>query len=142
MSGVDLKLQVLLSAVDRVTGPMKKILRGTSTTARALKAAKDQLRDLDRAQQQLQGFRKLKNEAERTGLALKASQQRVAQLRTAMAGVDSPTRKAAAAFAKAEREATKLKHAHLAQLRALREARGALTAAGIETKTFGEHERR
>ncbi|HEY5804870.1 MAG TPA: phage tail tape measure protein [Lysobacter sp.] len=141
MSGNDLKLQVLLATIDRVTGPMRKIMGGSNSTARALKAAKDQLRELDRAQQQLQGFRKLKNEADATGLAMKASQQQVAKLRAEMAGVDKPTRRAGAAYSRAEREVTKLKAAHIAKLRALRDSRAALTAAGLGTKQLGDRER-
>ena len=38
----DLKLQVILDAVDRATGPLKKITQGSGATAEALKASRDQ----------------------------------------------------------------------------------------------------
>lgn len=138
----DLKLQVLLAAIDRVTGPMKKIMGGTSSTAKALRAAKDQLRELDRAQQQLKGFRTLKNEVDASRVALKAGQQQLARLRGEMAATEKPTRKLAAAYARAERDAGKLKATHAAKLRTLRDTRAALAGAGMEAGKLGDHERR
>ncbi|MGO1072698.1 phage tail tape measure protein [Lysobacter sp. CA199] len=142
MSSNNLKLQVLLAAIDRVTGPLRKITGGTNTTARALKAAKDRLRELDRAQTQMQGFRRLSAQATDSGNAMKAAHQRAAQLRASMAGVENPSQRAARALAKAERESTKLKNAHIGNLRALKSAKAELVAAGIEIKKLGENERR
>ncbi|MGO4222123.1 phage tail tape measure protein [Lysobacter sp. TAF61] len=137
----DLKLQVILSAIDRATAPLRKITTGSSSTAQALKAARLQLRDLDRTQNQVQGFRRLSAQAGESGLAMKAAHQKAAQLRAEMAGVDAPTQKAARALAKAEREAVKLKNAHLGNLRALKESKGELASAGIAINRLSEHER-
>jgi hypothetical protein len=38
MAGRDLKLQVVFAALDKLTGPLKKIMGGSSDTAKALKA--------------------------------------------------------------------------------------------------------
>lgn len=140
--GNDLKLQVLLSAIDRVTGPLRKIMGGSSATAKALKAAKDQLRELNRAQNQVQGFRRISAQASESGIAMKAAHQRVAQLKAEIASTDNPTQKMARALARAERESVKLKNAHLGNLRALKGAKAQLSAAGIEVKKLGDHERR
>ncbi len=139
---MDLKLSVLLAAIDKVTAPLKSIDRGASATSKALRETRQRLKELEREQANLKGFRKLKNDAQASGLAMRGAQQRVNQLRAAMAGVTGPTSKATAELAKAERQAGKLKAAHMANLRALRESRAALDAAGIKTKGLGEHERK
>ncbi|WP_227369845.1 phage tail tape measure protein [Halomonas sp. M20] len=46
----DLKLQVILDAVDRVTGPLKNITRGSGKTAEALKASREELKRLNQQQ--------------------------------------------------------------------------------------------
>lgn len=138
----DLRLQVLLQAMDKATGPLRNIGGAGKKAADGLRQTRDQLRQLNQAQQQVTGFRKLKNDAEASGVALRAAQQRAQQLRAEMAASEAPTRKAAAAYNKAEREVTKLKNAHLANLVAVREQRGALTAAGISANGLGSAERR
>ncbi len=50
MAGRDLKLQVVFAALDKITGPLKKIVTGSSETAKALKATSDRLRDLNAQQ--------------------------------------------------------------------------------------------
>lgn len=138
----DLRLQVLLQALDKASSPLRRIGVGGKEAADGLRKTRDQLRQLNQAQQQLTGFRKLKNDAEASGIALRAAQQRAAMLRQEMAATDAPTRKAATAYSKAEREVTKLKNAHLANLTAVREQRAALSAAGVSANGLGAAERR
>ena len=138
----DLKLQVLLSAIDRATAPLRRIRSGSSSTAEALKAARLQLRDLDRTQSQVQGFRRLSNQAADSGLAMKSAYQHAAQLRAQLAASEAPTQRHARALAKAEREAVKLKGAHLGNLRALKESKAELATVGIAINRLGDHERR
>lgn len=138
----DLRLQVLLQALDKASAPLRTIRGAGKEAADGLRSTRDQLRQLNQAQQQITGFRKLKNDAEASGIALRAAQQRAAQLRQEMAATDAPTRKAAAAYNRAEREVTKLKNAHLANLTAVREQRAALTAAGVSANGLGAAERR
>lgn len=76
----DLKLQVILDAVDQATAPLKRITQGSEATAKALKASRDQLKSLDKAQKDLRAFRQLKQQAGETGQALKDEQTRIQQL--------------------------------------------------------------
>ena len=55
----NLKLEVLLSAINKATGPLKQITQGSNQTAKALKAARDRLRELNDQQKNIDGFRKL-----------------------------------------------------------------------------------
>lgn len=59
----NLRLQVLLDAVDRVSGPMKKILGGSNAATRALRDSQGAMKALERTQRDLGAFHDL-----RTGL--------------------------------------------------------------------------
>src|SRR5690242_17565650 len=100
----DLRLQVLLQALDKASGPLRSIDATSKATANALRATRTSLRELQGQQASMEGFRKLKNDTEASGHALQAARQRAAQLRQEMAATDAPTRQAAAAYRRAERE--------------------------------------
>lgn len=54
----DLRLQVVLDAVDRATGPLKKLRQGAGKTAEAMRATRDQLKELNRQQKDLTSYRR------------------------------------------------------------------------------------
>lgn len=137
----DLKLEVLLSAVDKITAPLRSITRGSSATAQAMKASRDQLKQLQAQQRDISSFRTLKAATQQTEAAMAASQSKVRELAQAMAATSAPTKAMAADFRRAQREAQALKQKHGEQQRQLQELRGKLSAAGIGTRNLGEHER-
>lgn len=70
----DLKLQVILDAVDKATGPLKKITQGSGKTAEALKASKEQLRALEKQQKDVRGYREARAAMRKNTRALSALQ--------------------------------------------------------------------
>ena len=53
----DLRLRVLLSAIDKATGPLRRIAGGSTATAKALKAAREQTQQLNQQQRDISGYR-------------------------------------------------------------------------------------
>ena len=53
----DLKLRVLLNAIDKATGPLKRIAGGSTATAKALKAAREQTAQLNQQQRDISAYR-------------------------------------------------------------------------------------
>ncbi|KAF3999211.1 hypothetical protein [Glaciimonas immobilis] len=49
----DLRLQVIMTALDKITGPLKKIQAAASPTAKAIKATSDRLKELGSQQKNL-----------------------------------------------------------------------------------------
>lgn len=141
-NGGDLALKVRLDTLDRASAPMKRIAAASEATARALRETQGRLKELDRAQQQIASFRRLKNEADASGQALKAQQQRLADVRAQMDRCGVATKTLTQNYARAERQTEKLRLAHINKLRALKGAKEGLAAAGIETKRLSDHERR
>ncbi|HZH44271.1 MAG TPA: phage tail tape measure protein [Lysobacter sp.] len=138
----NLRLQVILSAIDRATGPLRKVMGGSSGAAKALRAAREQLKSLDAMQARMDGFRRLTQETKTSSIALRAAQQRVRQMAEQLGAAEAPSRAAARAYERARAEAERLRQAHMGNLRALKAVRADLTAAGIATSRFREHEQR
>lgn len=54
----NLRLQVMLNAVDRVTGPLKRMRESTGKTGQAMRETRDQLKELQRQQSDVTSYRK------------------------------------------------------------------------------------
>jgi hypothetical protein len=141
MAGRDLKLQVVFAALDKITGPLKKIMGGSSETAKALRATSDRLRDLNAQQKNISKFRELHGGLDATRTKLEAAQQKVAGLATKMKQTEAPTRAMTREFNAAVKAAGALKTAGQQQAQQLQVMRERLASAGIGTKDLANHER-
>ena len=141
MAGRDLKLQVVFAALDKITGPLKKIMGGSSDTAKALKATSDRLRDLNTQQKNISKFRELHGGLDATRTKLEAAQQKVASLASKMKQTEAPTRAMTREFNAAVKAAGALKTAGQQQAQQLQVMRERLAGAGIGTKDLANHER-
>jgi cell fate (sporulation/competence/biofilm development) regulator YlbF (YheA/YmcA/DUF963 family) len=60
MSDRNLRIRVLMEGADRLTRPMRDAAAGSTRLAQTLKATRDRLKDLEKAQESLGAFRELK----------------------------------------------------------------------------------
>lgn len=137
----NLRLEVVLQAVDRMTRPFRAIMGSSSDLAKAVKATRDQLKDLNRAQANIDSFRKLSKDAAITENQLGATQARVKALAQEIAAADKPTAAMSRAFQAAVREAQALKQRGGELQQNLAAVRGRLDAAGISTTNLGQAQR-
>ncbi|WP_460367287.1 phage tail tape measure protein [Pseudomonas sp. Tul1A2] len=137
----DLKLQVLLNAIDRASGPLKAIDKGSISAARALKDARDRLKELNAQQKDVSAWRTQRAAAEQTETALTSARNKVRALSQQFAATGVPTKAMAKDFRTAVREAQRLKEQHQQQSEQLQTLRSKLYSAGISTKDLGIHER-
>jgi len=137
----NLRLEVVLQAVDRMTRPFRAIMGSSSDLAKAVKATRDQLKDLNRAQANIDSFRKLSKDAAITENQLGATQARVKALAQEIAAADKPTAAMSRAFQTAVREAQALKQRGGELQQSLVAVRGRLDAAGISTTNLGQAQR-
>ncbi|SEM53007.1 phage tail tape measure protein [Halomonas caseinilytica] len=137
----DLKLQVVLDAVNRATRPLKKITEGSEGTAKALRESREQLKTLERAQKDMRGFRDLKRQSDKTSRALGEQQQEIHDLTRQMNNAEGATvdltRKRAAAI----RQAKKLKDRYRDEQRQLHELRGSMTRVEGVTGSYSDQQR-
>ncbi len=137
----DLKLSVLLQAVDRVTGPLRGITEGSSKTAKALRASRDQLKELERTQQAVKGFAELKRQSQQTSIALAAEQQRVRELSREIAAGAGDSKALTRERAKAIKHAAKLKQQYQNEQQQLQKMRGRLSDTAGVTGSLSERQR-
>ncbi|REE92630.1 phage tail tape measure protein [Cupriavidus plantarum] len=137
----NLKLEVLLQAVDRVTGPFRAMVGSSNELARAVKATRAQLKELNTTQANIDSFRKLSKDAAITENQLRATQARVKALAQSMGEVDRPTTAMTRQFQAAVREAQALKQRGAELQQSLTAVRGRLDAAGVSTSNLGQAQR-
>jgi TP901 family phage tail tape measure protein len=65
MADTKLKLEVIMAAVDRITGPLKAIQGGTQRMAESMKAARQAVKDLEEQQSKLDKFNRAKDSAQK-----------------------------------------------------------------------------
>ncbi|ELY9432799.1 phage tail tape measure protein [Salmonella enterica] len=140
MSTQNLRLQVLLNAVDNITRPLRSVSRQSSATARALKTAQQQVKDLNRQTGQIDGYRKLARDVAVTGNRLKQAQDRVRTLAVAMQSSAAPTAAMRREFERAQQEARRLKERQNQLTQAQQRSRAALRNAGIDTRNLSQRQ--
>lgn len=141
MADNNLRLRLILSALDKVTGPLKKMQGGSIGAARALKEARDRLKELNGQQKDVSAWRTQRTAAKQTEDALNAAQQRVRTLGEQIKATGVPTRQMSRDLKAAIREATGLKREHQQNQIQLQALRNKLNAAGISTRNLGAGER-
>ena len=138
----DMRLAVVLQAVDRATRPIRNVMQGSAGLSRQLKASREALKGLQGQQRDISSFRQLKGAAQQTGSALQAQQAEVRRLSQQLAATNKPTRQMRQEFQQAVRQAQRLKQQHQGQQLELQGLRTRLQQAGIGTRNLGEHEQR
>lgn len=137
----DLKMEVILQAIDRATRPIRAITQGSVGLGRALKDSRDQLKAMQAQQRDISSWRTMRTAAGQTEQSLQQARDRVKELGRQMAANGVPTRQMQRDLQGAIRAATALKREHQEQQTQLQGLRGKLNAAGISTRTLSTHER-
>ncbi|MFS3634336.1 phage tail tape measure protein [Proteus mirabilis] len=138
----NLKLQVVLSAVDKLTAPFRSAQESNKRLASAVRQSRDSLKNLNQQASQIDGFRKIKQQLTSTQQAYQSATQRVATLAKEIANSENPTKKQLEAFKKAQREAGQLKTKYEQLQQSAQRQRSALQANDISTNQLGQAQRR
>lgn len=133
MAGDNLKLQVLFSAIDKLTGPLDRMRNRSRDLGTALRDTKKEVRSLADAQNLLGKFKLQDAALAKRTAELEAARAATAKFKAELAATDAPTIKMAKAVERAEKQEARLTQQHEKQSAALTELRGKLDAAGVET---------
>lgn len=136
----NLRIRMLLEAGDRVSRPLRDIASGSARTTQAIRAAREQLQGIERAQQDIAGFRALRRGITQTSVDLRAARSNLANARAAIASTDTPTRAMTRNLQQAERQLAAVRRRGTEEAQQLRDLRGRLDAAGISTRDLARHE--
>ncbi|MDC7707728.1 hypothetical protein [Vogesella indigofera] len=137
----NLKLEVVLAAIDKATKPIKAVMGSSSGLSKQLNATKDKLKELNQAQGSITAFRALTKDAKETGDKLAAARQKLKEMGAQMAAAGPPTEAMTRKLKSAEIAVEKLTLANRKKIDAARAAKLAVDANGISAAKLGTHER-
>ncbi|MGS0943731.1 phage tail tape measure protein (plasmid) [Pseudomonas luteola] len=140
MAANSLQIRVLLSALDKVTAPMKRIMAGSNSTARALKAARDQVKALNAQQNNISSYTRQHDAVRQTGEELARAQQRLRQYQEQLKAMDAPSAAFQKTFINASAAVDRLKNKHSEQRAELQRLIPKLREAGVNTRNLSESE--
>lgn len=141
MADKNLRVSIVLQMAEKVLGPLKKISRGSSETAQTLKAAREQLKQLEATQKSIGSFREARTGLEGVQAQLQAARNKVRELAKSYGQAGPPTKQMAAAMAAARAEANQLGAQFNTQQQKVQQLRDKLHTAGISTKNLADHDR-
>ncbi|HDH3855188.1 phage tail tape measure protein [Salmonella enterica] len=136
----NLRLEVLLKAVDQATRPLKSIQTASKTLSGDIRNTQKGLRDLNGQASKIDGFRKASAQLAVTGQALDKAKREAGELAVQFKNTTSPTR--AQALEAAKRAASELKIKYNSLRTSVQRQRSELMQAGINTRTLSADERR
>lgn len=131
----NLKLQVLLSAVDRASRPFKAIQAASHSLAGDIRHTQKTLKNLNAQAGRIAGFRKTSAQLTVTHQALKKAKQAAAGLAIQFKDTERPTRAQAQAMEAAKRAASELQLNYNGLRLSIQRQRQELQQAGINTRT-------
>jgi TP901 family phage tail tape measure protein len=137
----DLKMRLVLDALDRASRPIRAVSQGSVGLARTLKASREQLKALQTTQNDISSWQRLRAISTNTETALQGARDKVKALNKEMAATGVPTKQMTKDLREAIRAATDLKRKHQEQQTELQGLRNKLGAAGISTRNLVQGER-
>lgn len=138
----NLQLQAILNVIDRATAPLRQIAGGSSRAAEALKTARQQLRQLQQTQGDINSFKQLTRGLADTQQELGQARQKLQQMQAAIAATSNPTQKMMRDLQRAQLAVNQLTQAENDQTQQLQQVRQRLQQAGIDVNNLGQHEQR
>jgi len=135
-----LRVQVLFSAIDRLTGPLKQMGGGSKGLKADLAATRKEILALEKAQGRAGAFRKAENDYRQLGLELKAARSEAKATKLELAAAEKPTAALAKAAERAAIAEAKAGAAYQAQGLKLQKLGSELEAAGVDITRLVDHE--
>ncbi|EPG7578418.1 phage tail tape measure protein [Providencia sp. PROV032] len=134
----DLRLQVILSAVDKFTKPFKSAQASNKKLAETLRQSKQQLKELNNQAKQIDGFKKTKQSLDSASQAYQQATAKVSRLARELSTVQNPTRAQSRELDRAKAAAAKLKAETGTLSASLQRQREALKSSGISTRQLSQ----
>ncbi|WP_145539195.1 phage tail tape measure protein [Yersinia kristensenii] len=138
----NVKLQVLLKAVDQATRPFKSIQTASKSLSGNIRETQKSLRELSGQASRIEGFRKTSAQLAITGQELKRAKEAARALAIQFRNTEQPTRAQAQAMEAARKNVATLQLKHNSLRQAIQRQRQELSQAGINTRTLAADERR
>ncbi|EIQ0163964.1 phage tail tape measure protein [Escherichia coli] len=136
----NVKLQVLLRAVDQASRPFKSIRTASKSLSGDIRETQKSLRELNGQASRIEGFRKTSAQLAVTGHALEKAQQEAEALATQFKNTERPTRAQAKVLESAKRAAEDLQAKYNRLTDSVKRQQRELGAVGINTRNLAHDE--
>ncbi|MED8894766.1 phage tail tape measure protein, partial [Escherichia marmotae] len=137
----NVKLQVLLRAVDQASRPFKSIRTASKSLSGDIRETQKSLRELNGHASRIEGFRKTSAQLAVTGQELKKARQEAAALAVQFKNTERPTNAQAKAMEAARKNASELQVKYNSLRLSVQRQRQELSLAGINTRNLAHDER-
>lgn len=137
----DVKLQVLLKAVDQATRPFKSIQTASKALSGDIRDTQKSLRELNGQASRIDGFRKTSAQLAVTGHALEKAKAEVEALGVQFKNTERPTRAQAQVLESAKRSAEGLQKKYNSLTESVKRQQRELGAVGINTRNLANDEK-
>ncbi|EGO4604246.1 phage tail tape measure protein [Escherichia coli] len=137
----NVKLQVLLRAVDQASRPFKSIRTASKSLSGDIRETQKSLRELNGHASRIEGFRKTSAQLAVTGQELKKARQEAAALAVQFKNTERPTNAQAKAMEAARKNASELQVKYNSLRLSVQRQRQELSQAGINTRNLAHDER-
>lgn len=141
MSDNNLRLQVILNAVDKLTRPFRAAQASSKELATALQTTRNSLKELNKQAGRIDEFRKTRSQLAITATNLSAAREEAAKLATQFAATNRPTAAQAKLFSQAKNRVQELQQTYNGLLGSVQRQRQALKESGIDTKQLSSAQR-
>ncbi len=132
----DLKKTILIGAVDKFSGPARKIANISEVLASKLNDSQKELVALGKNNKSVERMRQLETRIGKTAAKMDLARKRVTELGKELGKTAKPTKKLQQEFDRAKRSVTDLKNKHVEQVSSLKDLRSELRGAGIDTRNL------
>ncbi|EFJ7028474.1 phage tail tape measure protein [Escherichia coli] len=136
----NVKLQVLLRAVDQASRPFKSIRTASKSLSGDIRETQKSLRELNGQASRIEGFRKTSAQLAVTGHALEKARQEAEALATQFKNTERPTRAQAKVLESAKRAAEDLQAKYNRLTDSVKHQQRELAAVGINTRNLAHDE--
>jgi TP901 family phage tail tape measure protein len=137
----NVRLEVLLNAVDRASRPLKAIQTASKSLSGDIRNSQKNLRDLNAQASRIDGFRKASAQLGVTGQSLNKAKQEAAALAVQFKNTERPTRAQAQVLESAKRAADGLQTKYNSLTESIKRQQRELGAVGINTRNLANDER-
>lgn len=138
----NLKLEVLLKAVDQATRPFKAIQTASKSLSGDIRTTQQSLRDLNGQASKIDGFRKTSAQLAVTGKSLEKAKQEAEALAVQFKNTERPTAAQARVLESAKRAADGLQTKYNSLTQSVKRQQAELGKAGINTRNLTNDENR
>ncbi len=141
MSDTNLRLQVILNAVDKLTRPFRSAQASSKELATAIQQSRARLKELDAQAGKIDGFRKSSAQLAITGNNLKAAREEAARLATQFTSTNRPTAAQARLLEQAKNRVSELQSKYNGLRQSVQKQRLAMNEAGLDTRKLSSAQR-